>query len=160
MAGLQVGAAGIKNSKIQRFNVELAGSEVAPLDALYVHGTADKVVPWQGLEVRSSDGSEQLVTLSITQSLEYWANRNHCSPDVSVSDLLPRGRSPGNSVRIFASRDCAASADVRLYAVIGGGHNWPGVANAIAPSIAGRVSQDINASEVIWSFFDRNYSNQ
>ena len=130
-----------------------------PLDALYVHGTADKLVPWQGLGIRSSDGSEQLVTLSITQSLKYWSNHNHCSPEVSVSDLLPRGQSPGTSVSIFASRDCAASADVRLYAVIGGGHNWPGVANAIAPSIAGRVNLDIHASEVVWSFFDRKYSN-
>ncbi len=40
-----------------------------------------------------------------------------------------------------------------LYAIINGGHNWPGVADFIPADIAGRVNLDILASDIIWSFF-------
>ena len=42
--------------------------------------------------------------------------------------------------------------EVVLYAIIGGGHNWPGALDIIPPSIAGRVNMDIHACDVIWSF--------
>jgi polyhydroxybutyrate depolymerase len=44
---------------------------------------------------------------------------------------------------------------VKLYAIIGGGHNWPGVADAIPAAIAGQVNLDVHASDVAWSFFNR-----
>ena len=127
----------------------------APIDALFVHGTEDQLVPWQGKTVQDSSGYRQAVTLSLTDSLKFWAARNHCDAQVDVRDLPESGRSAGTRVRVLASRDCVAGSEVSLYAVIGGGHNWPGVEGAIAPRIAGRVNLDIHASEVVWTFFDR-----
>jgi len=40
-----------------------------------------------------------------------------------------------------------------LYAVEGGGHSWPGSTRSRLP-FTGRLSRDINATEVIWGFFE------
>ncbi len=130
----------------------------APIDALYVHGTADRLVPWEGKKLEDSSGNRQIVTLSVTDSLKFWAGHNGCAASIDVHDIPAGGRSTGTRVRVYASRDCVANSSVSLYAVIGGGHNWPGVEGAIPPSIAGRVNLDIHASEVVWSFFDRHQS--
>ena len=127
----------------------------SPVDALYIHGTADKLVPWQGLVVKSQDGSEQTVTLSIKRSLTYWSNHNSCGANVDVKDLLPGAETPDTHVRLFSATDCVVNSAVNLYAIIGGGHNWPGVSSIIPPAIAGRVNTDIHASDEIWSFFTR-----
>jgi polyhydroxybutyrate depolymerase len=126
-----------------------------PIDVLYLHGTADKLVPWEGLGVRDESGSEQLVTMSIKKSLKFWAGHNRCSSDIDIIDLPQSGNSHGTRVRVLNSNDCPSRSKVTLYAIIGGGHNWPGVQGAIPASIAGQVNMDIHASDEIWSFFDR-----
>lgn len=126
-----------------------------PIDALFVHGTEDRLVPWQGKTLRDSNGHQQVVTLSVTDSMKFWAARNRCGSQVDIRDLPASGRSSGTRVRVLASRQCSANSQVSLYAVIGGGHNWPGVEGFIPPQVAGRVNLDIHASEVVWSFFDR-----
>jgi polyhydroxybutyrate depolymerase len=125
----------------------------SPINMLYVHGTADEKVPWQGLGIKDGEGNRQLVTMSISNSVKFWVDRNHCGPNIDRKEILPAGRSPGTQVKILTSSDCIDNAQVVLYAVIGGGHNWPGEPNIIPPEIAGRVNMDIHASDVIWSFF-------
>lgn len=126
-----------------------------PIDALYLHGTADRLLPWRGLGVDDGLGDRQQVTLPIADSLRYWSALNRCAGEIDVRDLVPSGRSPGTRVKVVSSRACAKDARVALYAVIGGGHNWPGVAGAIPAPIAGAVNLDIHASDVIWKFFSR-----
>ncbi|MEM7564278.1 MAG: PHB depolymerase family esterase [Pseudomonadota bacterium] len=123
------------------------------VNMLYIHGTADEKVPWQGMAVKDSEGNQQSVTMSVLDSVKFWGARNRCGPNVSSKELLPAGKSPGTHVKIFSSNDCHENAQVVLFAVIGGGHNWPGKANFIPPEVAGRVNMDIHASDVIWDFF-------
>ncbi len=126
---------------------------IRPIDALYIHGTEDRTIPWAGAGVRDGQGNQQTVALPVSSSLKYWADRNGCNPDVSMRELPAGGLSPGTRVRIIETRECVRDARVALYAVLGGGHNWPGVEGVIAPAVAGAVNLDIHASDVIWSFF-------
>lgn len=128
----------------------------APVSALYIHGTADRKVPWHGLGVEDADGKRQLVAMSITDTLKFWSRRNRCGPQVRVRTLPAAGGSPGTSVQFLTASECENDVEVSLYAVTGGGHNWPGSRGVIPPRIAGRVNMDIHASDVIWSFFARN----
>lgn len=142
-------------------SVAAGGYAAMPLDCenktainmLYIHGTADTKVPWNGLSVKDADGELQAVTMSLTNSVKFWAEHNQCSPDVTSTEIQTTGRSPGTRVKILSSTGCNAKAEVVLYAILGAGHNWPGVADFIPPSVAGRVNMDIHASDVIWSFF-------
>ena len=128
-------------------------ARATPVDALYLHGTEDRLVPWQGRMVEDAEGERQQVTLSVTESLKFWAAHNRCEQAIDTEDLPSKGQSPGTRVRVYSTRQCIAEARVRLYAVIGGGHNWPGAAGRISPSVAGRVNLDIHASDVISEFF-------
>lgn len=125
----------------------------SPTSMIYVHGTADNKVPWQGMGIKDAEGNRQLVTMSIANSVKFWADHNHCGPDVASSEIQPAGESPGTQVKIFTSSGCNEGSEVVLYAVIGGGHNWPGAPDIIPPAIAGQVNMDFHASDVIWSFF-------
>ncbi|MCP4430715.1 MAG: prolyl oligopeptidase family serine peptidase [Gammaproteobacteria bacterium] len=120
---------------------------------LYIHGTADSKVPWNGLSIQDANGNQQAVTMSMSESLKFWSERNQCSSRVNSRNLPEAGQSPGTRVRVYESTGCNANAQVSLYAVFNGGHNWPGVTDFIPPEIAGRVNLDIHASDVIWSFF-------
>ncbi len=126
-----------------------------PVDALYQHGTHDSLVPWQGRRVVGPDGESQRVTMSITDSMKFWSDLNRCDPQVEVRDLPRSGRSPKTRVRVYASKSCADGAQVKLYGILGGGHNWPGADALIPPKIAGAINFDVHASDAIWSFFDR-----
>ena len=127
-----------------------------PVNMLYMHGTADEKVPWQGLGVKDADGNQQLVTMSVMNSVKFWAARNRCGPGVGSKELLPGGNSPGTHVKIFTSSECEGNVQVVLFAIVGGGHNWPRKPDFIPPRIAGRVNMDIHASDVIWRFFSGN----
>lgn len=129
--------------------------EYLPVNILYIHGTDDAIVPWQGHWIEDMRGNRQLVAMSIKDSLKFWSRRNHCRPEITGEELPQTGDSPGTSVRFLTARECEADAEVSLYAIIGGGHNWPGNREVIPPRIAGSVNMDIHASDVIWSFFQR-----
>jgi poly(3-hydroxybutyrate) depolymerase len=67
---------------------------------------------------------------------------------------LPQlGNSPETSVRTLTLDDCADGVTLKLFGVIGGGHNWPGVPDAIITEVAGNVNLDIQASDAIWAFW-------
>lgn len=129
--------------------------EYRPVNMLYIHGTADVHVPWQGQRVTGPDGQPQQVTLSVTDSLKFWSRRNGCGPEVSEKELVQKGDSPETSVRFLTASQCVGNAEVSLYAVLGGGHNWPGSQGVIPARIAGNVNLDIHASDVILAFFQR-----
>jgi len=126
----------------------------SPVNMLYIHGTADPRVPWQGLRMEVN-GTPQQVTLSMADSLKFWSRRNACGSAVESRELARSGASPGTFVRVLSASHCESGAAVSLYAVVGGGHDWPGSRGVIPPSVAGRVNMDIHASDVIWSFFRR-----
>jgi polyhydroxybutyrate depolymerase len=126
-----------------------------PVNILYIQGTEDSLVPWRGLRINGQDGQPQQVTMSITDSLKFWSQRNRCAAEVVDRELVQQGNSPGTSVRVLSARDCEGEAEVTLYAILGGGHNWPGSRGVIPPRVAGRVNMDIHASDVIWAFFQR-----
>lgn len=126
-----------------------------PVNMLYIHGTEDQLVPWDGLRITGPDGQPQQVTMSLTDSLKFWSGRDGCGPEVSVRELEPGGESPGTSVRFLTANECGDGSEVSLYAILGGGHNWPGSQGVIPPSVAGRVNMDIHATDVILAFFQR-----
>lgn len=127
-----------------------------PVNILYIHGTSDRLIPWRGFGMKDAAGNRRVVTMSVKSSLQFWAQRNGCAPQVVTTKVPQKGDSPGTAVELLTARECEDGAEVSLYAVLGGGHNWPGVRGKIPRRIAGRVNMDINASDVIVSFFERN----
>jgi polyhydroxybutyrate depolymerase len=126
----------------------------APVSMMIIHGTADDNVLWDG-RTETISGRDFVTSYPVVDMVSYWVAHDYCDVDtLEVTDLPQRGDSPQTSVRSLIFNDCLDDASVQLYAVIGGGHNWPGVQSdgSSADELA-MTNMDINAGELMWNFF-------
>ncbi|NBC27867.1 MAG: prolyl oligopeptidase family serine peptidase [Bacteroidetes bacterium] len=117
---------------------------------LLMLGDADPFVPYNGGTVANNPSP----IAGIETLANFWKENNNCSttkPETQLPDVNSRDNS---TVSLFQFSDCACDADVSLYRINGGGHTWPGVENVSYEMIAGETNKDINASTVLWEFFD------
>ena len=115
-----------------------------PLKFLFIHGTADSNVPWNGL-TREFGGQAVPLLYSVPQTLEFWANYMGCSADLKSTDLPPINKNPQTDVRLLTFTGCPAGGHLALYAVAGGKHTWPGT---------GPELSELEATAAIWRFFN------
>ena len=134
------------------FGMDIICADQPPVPIMFVHGSGDPIVPWTGSPVQTQSGLIYIST-PIPQTIEFWAGHNHCNPDASSREDLEPARED-TSVSIFDIYDCEDNGRVLLYAIINGGHTWPGV-DWENPDLLGRTNFDINAGEEIWKFFQQ-----
>lgn len=134
--------------------VELAGrcAPARPVPMLMISNTDDKLVPWNGGDVRY--GRRKLGRIiSVPETARRWSALNGCSADPVVTRAPDRDPQDGTRLRRETYRDCRDGAAVVLLAVEGGGHTWPGGTSYLGERRVGRVSREIDASDAIWEFF-------
>ena len=125
--------------------------ETPSIPVLFMHGTSDESIPWDGLRQQG-----QWVTYPVSESLGFWAVHNACDPNqVAITDLPSGGNSPGTSVRIYEFKGCADEDNITFYEIDGGGHNIPGVPGRLDSDRFGAVNMDIDAPIVIWEFLSQ-----
>jgi polyhydroxybutyrate depolymerase len=113
-----------------------------PVPVLLIHGTADRLIPWEGGETKGKGRVE-----SVEETARFWAAIDGCPPTPEVEAV-------GDDV----TRTSYLSPDPRrpqvvLYRVEAGGHTWPGGVELVARRLVGETNRTLDASEVIWSFF-------
>jgi len=121
---------------------------------LAINNVDDPVVPFEGGEIYGHFGKEMLGrVLSVDQSVGFWVKRNGCSPVPVITEEPDRDPADGTRVtrKVFVNED--DGTEVILYVVDGGGHTWPGGLQYLPSRFIGKTSRDIDANEVIWSFF-------
>ena len=124
-----------------------------PAPMLFMHGTADPSIPIGGVQISDlATGAQSRVTLSVKDTVAYFARRNHCEQLGNTTTFGESGRSPGTHVVRFVPHNCVARAPIVFYMIEGGGHTWPGVRGVMDEQQFGPVNMDIEASEVIWEF--------
>ncbi|MGQ9888169.1 MAG: extracellular catalytic domain type 1 short-chain-length polyhydroxyalkanoate depolymerase [Aggregatilineales bacterium] len=106
-----------------------------PVPVIAFHGTADRIVPYAG--------NQSLAAAPAWAAA--WAARNGCDP-------TPASLPSSGSVSAVRYGGCAGGAEVVFYTVAGGGHTWPG-GLALPAVIVGRTSRDVDASRLMWAFF-------
>ena len=118
-------------------------ADSTPVPMIDMHGTSDPQVPYEG-------GSSWIAREPWPNQRAWvanWARRNRC-------DALPRDSAVAADVRMRAYSGCARGADVVLYTIVGGGHNWPG-GGPLPEWFTGRTTRSIDGSSVMWEFFRR-----
>lgn len=111
-----------------------------PMPMIAFHGTGDPVTRYEGGKVFIAPDPFP----SITGWLSKWARRNQCSPS-------PTERQAGGAVTRIEYENCAEP--VVFYRIEGGGHTWPGGV-PLPAWFAGPTSNSVNASELMWQFFE------
>jgi polyhydroxybutyrate depolymerase len=125
----------------------------AALPVLQISGTGDPLVPYAGGQLAwGMVGPGDLLSAEATG--QFWAQHNACATTPETSDLPDRDPRDNTRVARLAYPDCAAGADVVLYRVEGGGHSYPGSYQYAPVLLAGHTSMDIDATAVIWAFFE------
>lgn len=128
-----------------------------PIPILAIHGTADEFVTFDGSPntaltalTWNDESTRAFADLEFgpaTSSLSAWADREGCTQPATERDVTP-------AVRVVRYADCPSASTLELYIASGAGHTWPGSAFASASAgILGPATDDINANDVIWEFF-------
>lgn len=113
-----------------------------PVPVAQIHGTADGIVSYNG----SAQGGK-----SVDEVVALWVSNNGCASSPVVTPLPDINTTDNSTVELSQYSPCNGGVEVRLYKVIGGGHQWPGT-TAILGGL-GTINRDINASGEIWKFF-------
>ena len=122
-----------------------------PLPVLVIHGTEDPIVPWAGGAVAGFEDFGKV--LSARETAKFWAANNRCGDGGVIAAEPDRDPKDGTRVKMEVFASCPAGAAVKLAAVEGGGHTWPGGYQYLPERFIGRTSQDVDANMLIWDFF-------
>jgi polyhydroxybutyrate depolymerase len=114
-----------------------------PVPLIAFHGTADRIVPYNG----GPSGPFHFPFPTVPDWIAAYASRNGC--DAVPAALLGHGEVSGVQ---YASPE--GGADVVFYTIKGGGHSWPG-GGTIPRFIVGHTTRDIDATGAMWDFFSR-----
>jgi polyhydroxybutyrate depolymerase len=124
-----------------------------PVPAIYIHGTTDPLVPFVGGQM-TAGGTAGGTVLSHFQAIDKWVSINGCNTTPTITDL-PDIANDGTTItqRIYSGG--TNGSEVVSYVILNGGHTWPQGPQYLPEAIIGKTSQDMNACEVIWTFFKR-----
>lgn len=135
----------------------------APLSVLFMSGTEDPIMPFDGGEVvfhlfggkkkRRWEKSRGRV-LPVREAAGLWVSHNKIKaeeqdkllPDTDTTDECRIRR------RLWQEKS-SANPTVVLYEIQGGGHTLPQLKSKAPGRIVGPTSGDINTQDVIWQFF-------
>ncbi len=121
-----------------------------PVSVLMIHGTHDPLVPFEGGRRRRG----RQILLSAPATAQHWARLAGCV-EGPVVNYLPDYAHDGTRVRYDVYSGGQDGAEVILYVIEGGGHTWPGGWAYLPERMIGKTSQQIDASLIIWDFFQR-----
>ena len=130
------------------YNLAPSGCEPSqPVPVILFHGTDDPIVPYAG--GASSDPNSTTEFPSVPQYAAAWAERDGCSLEPEPISDLP------DSIDAIRYTGCDNGVEVAFYTILGGGHTWAGSGASIPEFFAGVTNRDIEASMIMWEFFQR-----
>ena len=123
-----------------------------PVPVLYMHGTADIVVPFDG--GTGIFGAPEFIPSR--DLVQFWVDKNGCQGDPDLIEFEDINTTDSSTVALEHYANCEAMSEVSFYVIEEGGHTWPG-GPPVPPGLEflGNVNLDINASLEIWNFFSR-----
>jgi polyhydroxybutyrate depolymerase len=107
-----------------------------PTSVIHIHGTADKVVPYNGGQGWSTVNGPSIADLNA-----FWRKADQCGPpDVTT-----------NAPLTTSTAACADKRSVELITIDGGKHQWPGGTTVLEKRDP--TPHALNATQTIWQFF-------
>lgn len=149
----RIAAIAVVAATMETTTIEPGCNPGRPVPAIYIHGTADPLVPFAGGTVMGNATAGGTVS-SHFQVVAKWVALNNCTVIPATSDL-PDISNDGTTIRQRIYANGTAGSEVVSYVINNGGHTWPQGNQYLPVSIVGITSQDMNGCEVIWNFFKR-----
>jgi polyhydroxybutyrate depolymerase len=140
-------AGGLPRALAERFDA------AQPVSVLLLNGTHDPLVPYGGGEV-TVFGSTRGRIVGAEDAARRWSERAACSASPAVLPVAERDPGDGCTVTRLRYGNCSRGIGVEVYRLAGAGHTWPGRAQNLPERLVGKVCRDIDATSVIWEFFN------
>jgi polyhydroxybutyrate depolymerase len=117
-----------------------------PISIMHFHGTADRYAPMVGGKgTRSLPGQH---FTSLDETIRFWLKFLRL-------EAKPRIVRKGNAIGEYYGPG-KGGAEVVLWKIAGGGHNWPGGKfGVLKERFFGKMTQDISATNLMWEFFKK-----
>jgi polyhydroxybutyrate depolymerase len=131
--------------------VRLQMQAKTPVSLLMINSRLDKFVPFEGGVSRRGMGGE---ILSIPDTFEFWRQQGNCLSEAAwdMIDLARLYGGQNGETEVTRYVNSKLGAEVVLIVLAQGGHTWPG--GPQQPRwLVGETCQDIDASQLIWAFF-------
>lgn len=114
---------------------------------MLIAGDDDLLVPYEGGDLGGGWTGGLFGNMrSMMDSAQFWADLAQCG-DATTVEVDDKDDDTALETRTYA--DC--THPVVLHTIKGGGHTWPGARHI--PGL-GAVSDELDASEAIWAFFE------
>jgi polyhydroxybutyrate depolymerase len=126
-----------------------------PVSILFMNGTQDPLLPYNGGEVAPSIGGRGTV-LSTQTSIDYWIDVNQTDSIAAIVNFPDIHSGDDSSVERLTYPNGIDGTQVVLYKVSGGGHVEPSIReqySAIVELYLGKQNHDIEMAQEIWDFF-------
>ncbi len=125
-----------------------------PVSMLFINGDKDPLVPFNGGQVHFFRRKRGEV-IPVSEAARIWAKLDGCK-NAPVSEVLPV-KDPKDPTRVekISYLSSKNHKDVSLYVIHGGGHTWPNGLRYAGEWAVGKVSHQLDATDVIWDFFKR-----
>ena len=131
--------------------VDAACPSARPTPVIFFHGTADKFVPFNGGPIAPQFGNRG-TALSNAQAVAIWQKRNGCG--AATRTQIPAKDATDPMPVTVETYSCPAGRGLENVIVQDGGHTWPGAHQGwLVTRILGPVTDNINANDTMWSFF-------
>jgi polyhydroxybutyrate depolymerase len=118
----------------------------SPMPVIYMHGTKDHIVSYNGGKMfgRRIYSQEEI--------LKKWVALDHCNPKPVIT-TIPDTAHDGTSIIKEEYTNPENGFKVIGYTINNGGHTWPGGWQYMPKFIVGKTTKNLNACKVIWDFF-------
>lgn len=113
------------------------------ISVLMMHGSAERDMGWEG---KYPD------LASVPATLEKWLDINQCSDQAAIERYDTADDE--TKIEILRYSDCEPEVEVIFYKIEGGGYKWPSGNRLWQYWLSGNYSEEIDASAVIWEFFE------
>ncbi len=118
-----------------------------PVSMIYLIGTEDPLIPFEGSEVRMSNGRIHKKP-PVRETVLTWAKMLGC-------ELQPKVVYDKDGVKGTAYGPCKERSQVIFYTIADMGHTWPGGKSRLPEWMVGKTTDKLKATDVIWEFFQK-----
>lgn len=132
------------------------GSPINPISVLFMNGTADNHLPYNGGTLSNPPSPEHGTVYATETSVRIWTSFDQTDSKPIVYNFPDISTQDNSTVTKYTYSNGIGGTDVVLYKVIGGGHSAPSIQEQYSwlfERYFGKQNHDIEMAKEVWSFF-------
>ncbi len=132
------------------------GSPVNPISVLFMNGTNDNHLPYEGGYVSNPPNPDYGSVYSAEKSVKIWTDFNHTDSFPEIYVFPDKDTDDGGIVEKYTYKNGYENTEVILYKINGGGHSAPSIQeqySTLFEDSFNKQNHDIEMTTEVWNFF-------